>query len=227
MNRATFDEEFEQFRTASIAAGIQAPRSEDRLPVLNEDTPTHTSKELCADYVLHCSWAARMLAKNKPRSHVDFGSYSYFSALCCHSVPAFAFMDIRPLGFEVPGMASGISDLTNLLFVDGGLPSISCLHVIEHVGLGRYGDTLDPLGHIKAAKELVRVLAVGGKLLIVLPMCKEPRVVFNAHRILSLPNVIDMFAPCRITDSTYLYNEKFHAAPPQTGEFTGCFEFTK
>ena len=52
----------------------------------------------------------------------------------------------------------------------------------EHIGLGRYGDPLDPLGTRKAAAELQRVLAPGGQLLFSLPVGR-PRVEFNAHRV--------------------------------------------
>src|ERR1035437_9128085 len=62
------------------------------------------------------------------------------------------------------------------------LVSVSCLHVAEHIGLGRYGDPIDPLGTNKALLELQRVLAPGGVLLFSMPVGRE-RVEFNAQRI--------------------------------------------
>lgn len=56
------------------------------------------------------------------------------------------------------------------------------MHVIEHIGLGRYGDPLDPIGDRRAVGELVRVLASGGNLLVAVPV-GIGRVMFNAHRI--------------------------------------------
>jgi SAM-dependent methyltransferase len=73
-------------------------------------------------------------------------------------------------------------NLLALPFADASIGSLSCLHVAEHVGLGRYGDPLDPLGTRKAAAELARVLAPGGDLYVALPVGR-PRVCFNAHRI--------------------------------------------
>src|SRR2546430_15650029 len=67
-------------------------------------------------------------------------------------------------------------------FGDLELSSVSCLHVAEHIGLGRYGDAIDPLGTRKAIGELARVLAVDGRLYFALPVGR-PRGVFNAHRI--------------------------------------------
>ena len=40
------------------------------------------------------------------------------------------------------------------------------MHVVEHIGLGRYGDQVDPDGDLMAMKELERVTAKLGKLLL-------------------------------------------------------------
>jgi SAM-dependent methyltransferase len=79
-----------------------------------------------------------------------------------------------------------------LPFEDGAVKSLSCMHVIEHVGLGRYGDPLDFEGDLKAIQELVRVLKPGGHLLFVSPVGR-PRLMFNAHRIYSFEEIISYF----------------------------------
>ena len=66
------------------------------------------------------------------------------------------------------------------------------MHVVEHVGLGRYGDPLDPDGDLKAMAELQRVLAAGGSLLFVVPVGK-PKIMFNAHRIYSYEQILSYF----------------------------------
>jgi hypothetical protein len=66
------------------------------------------------------------------------------------------------------------------------------MHVIEHIGLSRYGDPLDPNGDIKAVNELKRVVSIGGNLLLVVPV-GSPRVMFNAHRIYSFAQICDLF----------------------------------
>ena len=66
------------------------------------------------------------------------------------------------------------------------------MHVVEHVGLGRYGDPIDPDGDLKAVAELKRVLAPGGSLLFVVPTGR-PRLQFNAHRIYAYRQVMDAF----------------------------------
>ena len=56
------------------------------------------------------------------------------------------------------------------------------MHVVEHVGLARYGDALDPAGSAKALHELERVVAPGGRLLLAIPVGRQ-RTFFNAHRV--------------------------------------------
>ena len=74
-------------------------------------------------------------------------------------------------------------------FADGSVRSLSSLHVIEHIGLGRYGDRLDPEGWRSALGELARVLAPGGRLYLSTPVGRE-RVCFNAHRVFSPMTIV-------------------------------------
>ncbi|MGL4514097.1 MAG: DUF268 domain-containing protein [Lacipirellulaceae bacterium] len=87
----------------------------------------------------------------------------------------------------------------SLPFETNSIVSLSCLHVLEHVGLGRYGDPLDPNGDRLAAAELSRVLAIGGTLLVVVPVGR-PRVCFNAHRVYSAEMVRGLFESLTLTD---------------------------
>ena len=72
--------------------------------------------------------------------------------------------------------------ILSLPFKDGELSSISSLHVVEHIGLGRYGVPLDPRGDRKAVRELACVVAPDGHRYIGVPVGRQ-RVCFNVHRI--------------------------------------------
>jgi SAM-dependent methyltransferase len=157
------------------------PQLADRLPTSSFDR----------HYFYQDVWAAQRIAELGPQSHVDIGSrVDYVGFLT--SITKVTFVDIRPLEAEVEGLQSLAASILDLPFDDGSLRSISCLHVAEHIGLGRYGDPLDPDGTRKAAAELQRVLAPAGQLLFSGPV-GMPRVCFNAHRIHSPTQVLAMF----------------------------------
>lgn len=142
-------------------------------------------------YTYHPAWAARIIARLKPSKHIDISSILHFSTLVSAFVPV-EFYDYRPAEVQLQNLKCKKGDLLALPFPDNSVESISCMHTVEHVGLGRYGDTRDPEGDIKAARELGRVVRKGGNLLFVIPIGK-PRICFNAHRIYSYDQVISLF----------------------------------
>lgn len=143
-------------------------------------------------YVYHTAWAARKLAEYMPEKHIDISSYTYFSTVASAFVPI-DFYDYRPASIDISNLNTLKGDITSLSFDDASVESISCMHVIEHIGLGRYGDPLDPDADLLAFRELNRVLAPGGALLFVVPIGGCPRVVFNAHRIYTYDQVMTLF----------------------------------
>jgi SAM-dependent methyltransferase len=144
-------------------------------------------------YVFHTAWASRILAKTRPQIHTDISSSLFFVTNASAFVPI-RFFDYRPANIQLPGLSSEVADLCSLPFADRSVDSLSCMHVVEHVGLGRYGDPIDYDGDLKAVAELQRVLAQGGQLLFVVPIGAKARIQFNAHRIYTHRQVIDMFS---------------------------------
>ncbi|MBX7190671.1 MAG: DUF268 domain-containing protein [Sandaracinaceae bacterium] len=134
-------------------------------------------------------WAARQVFRSGVDDHVDVGSrVDGFVAHCASFAPV-TYVDIRPFGTPVEGIQCVSGSVLALPFADRTLRSLSCLHVIEHVGLGRYGDPLEPEGSRLAMKELARVVAPGGSLYLGVPIGRE-RVCFNAHRVLAPATVL-------------------------------------
>jgi hypothetical protein len=109
------------------------------------------------------------------------------------------------------------------------------MHVLEHVGLGRYGDTLDYDGDLRAARELARVTAPGGHLIVVVPMGGEARIQFNAHRIYTYAQLVAMFPGMRVEEFALIPDVTpggliRHAKPEladQQRYGCGCFLFRK
>lgn len=161
----------------------------DRYPCLRDKT---TMTNFDTHYIYHQAWAARVLASTKPKKHIDISSTLNF----CVTVSAFIpvdFYDYRPAHLvNLSNLKSKRGDLTALPFEDNSVESISCMHTIEHIGLGRYGDPLDSNGDLKAIHELKRVTAQGGNLLFVVPI-GQPKLMFNAHRIYSYDQIVSYF----------------------------------
>lgn len=232
MNRAKFDQQWQAFLRLSRVDGRYQPNPGHHEVILNEDTPT-TGFDF--GYTMHCGWATRRLVESNPESHADFGSYVYYASVASAFVRNFTFYDIRPANIPLPGLSCGAADLTHLHFEDNSLPSMSCLHVLEHIGLGRYGDALDAAGDIKAAKELVRVLKPGGQLLYVAPLHAQPHVCFNAHRFYNYTMVRKLFTGLELKEFTLIGNggrqEMEEHAPVDRlvsgNGVNGCFWFVK
>lgn len=207
-----------------------------RMPVRLSDTyPCLTDRlkqtPFDAHYTYHPAWAARILAQTRPSEHIDISSILYFGTMLSAFIPV-KFYDYRPAAINLSGYQSGFADLLQLPFPDGSVESISCMHTIEHIGLGRYGDPLDPEGDLKAIAELIRVLKPGGDLLFVTPVGRS-RIEFNAHRIYSYEQIVSYFPPLQVQDFSLVDdNGRFisSASPAlvagqQYG--CGCFWFRK
>lgn len=143
-------------------------------------------------YFFQDIWAARLIAENDSASHVDVGSRVDLVGFLTAVKDEVSYVDIRPLEAPIEGLRSVKGSVLDLPFADRSLPSVSCLHVAEHIGLGRYGDPLDPQGSRRAAAELQRVLAPGGQLLFSGPVGR-PLVAFNAHRVHHPDEIVAMF----------------------------------
>ena len=111
------------------------------------------------------------------------------------------------------------------------------MHTVEHVGLGRYGEPMDPDGDLKAMVELKRVLAVGGSLLFVVPMGRNARIRFNANRTYTYEQIMEYFAELELKQFAYIRQTYIGIgtlvidAPPkltkEDEEGCGCFLFRK
>ena len=185
-------------------------RLRDAFPQLGDRL---TTSPFDRHYFFQDIWAARRVAELAPERHVDVGSrvdYVGFLTTICETI----FIDIRPLPARLERLQSLAGSILALPLADASVSSLSCLHVAEHIGLGRYGDTLDPLGTRRAAAELQRVLAPGGQLLFSLPVGR-PRVCFNAHRIHDPREIPTMFPELSLIEFSGIDDDgEFHRDRP-------------
>lgn len=182
-------------------------------------------------YLYQGAWLARRLSVTRPPLHVDVGSSVAMISVLSAEVPI-AFLDYRPLPVHLPGLQCIGGTVTQLPFSSESIASLSSLHVIEHIGLGRYGDPLNPQGSRQAVSEFDRVLKPGGRLFLSVPVGRE-RICFNAHRVLS-PCTIKSFVPGLRLDSFSLVDDAGRFQERVTVEAAadleygcGLFEFVK
>lgn len=138
---------------------------------------------------------AQRIFREQPLRHVDVGSrIDGFVAHVASFRPVEVF-DIRPVNSDIPGVVFKQADLMSTDSVaalcagnEGYCDSLSCLHAIEHFGLGRYGDPVNPSGYRLGIENLSKLLLPGGRLYLSTPIGSQ-RVEFNANWVFN-PNTI-------------------------------------
>lgn len=182
-------------------------------------------------YVYQDMWALKRIYLSKTKEHFDIGSNIEFAtSLSVHT--KVNFIDIRPPKIQIKNFTSIAGDILDLPLKSGSVNSLSCLHVAEHIGLGRYGDRLDTKGTEKACRELSRILSKNGKLYFSLPVGK-PRLCFNAHRVHRPKQIIKYFNNLKliefsgITDQGEYLENIDPEALEQSNYACGLFLFTK
>lgn len=153
---------------------------------------------------------AQKIFKAKPIKHVDCGSRVDGFVAHIASFRKIEILDIRKL-----------DDIghDNITFIQANLmqdnpqlhnitDSLSCLHALEHFGLGRYGDEINPKGHIIGFNNLINLLTSGGTLYISFPISPTPKVYFNAHRFFNPSEILgwDKLDRLKLLQFDYLKN---------------------
>ena len=136
--------------------------------------------------------ARRIFARN-PSRHTDVGSRIDGFVAHVASFRPLRVLDIRALTEKIPNVTFDQCDLMVDLSpaMTGSCDSLSCLHALEHFGLGRYGDPIQPDGHEVALRNLARLLEPGGWFYLSVPIGPQ-RIEFNAHRVFGLRHLLDL-----------------------------------
>ena len=143
-----------------------------------------------SEYFWQDLYVARQIAQAKPGTHVDVGSRVDGFVAHVASFRAIEVMDIRPITAKVPGVVFRQVDLMKLpAHFQSYCDSLSCLHALEHFGLGRYGDAIQPRGYEDGLRNLARMLLPGGTLYLSLPV-GQSRVLFNSHRVFDPAHIV-------------------------------------
>lgn len=182
-----FKNDYKKFK--SLTNDVEFPIS-DSFPILSErgesagTTKTH--------YFVQDLYVAQKLFDNNPQKHVDIGSRIDGFVAHVASFRKIELLDIRKMESNIKNVSFKQADLMD----SGNLPidycdSISSLHALEHFGLGRYGDPIDPEGHIKGFNNITKILKSGGIFYFSVPMGRQ-RIEFNAHRVFGMPYLLKL-----------------------------------
>lgn len=126
---------------------------------------------------------AQRIFQKVPDKHVDIGSRVETFVAHVATFRLIEVLDIRELVSKTKNIIFRQCDFTKLpIDLVEYCDSVSCLHALEHFGLGRYGDQLDINGHLRGFDSLYKILKPGGILYLSFPIGTE-RIEFNAHRV--------------------------------------------
>jgi hypothetical protein len=143
----------------------------------------------CGHYFYQDLLVAQKIFRKQPKKHVDFGSRVDGFVAHVASFRELEVLDYRELSAEIPNVRFQRCDLLQLpLELHECCDSLSSLHVLEHVGLGRYGEPIDLYGHVKALENLAKMVESGGTLYLSVPFGIE-RIEYNAHRVFGLRTI--------------------------------------
>jgi hypothetical protein len=150
-------------------------------------------------------YVARKIFEANPMRHVDVGSRIDGFVAHVASYREIEIIDIRNITSKSKNIKFMQADLMSDQFhFSEKTPSLSCLHAIEHFGLGRYGDPMDLDGHKKGIKNLVSCLSERGTLYLSTPIGR-PRIEFNAHRVFDIHYLMEIFSSLHLNLKSFSY----------------------
>lgn len=207
---------------------------DDQYPIL---TDKYSFAGEMGRYFWQDLWGARKIELRNPERHYDIGSrIDGFILSLLSQNRKISLIDIRPIEGELPdNLSVTLANATDLEGIsDETIDSISALCSIEHFGLGRYGDPIDPDAWFKCICAIQKKTMIGGHIYISVPVGQE-RLEFNAHRIFAPKTIIESFNSCHlvefsITDGTGIKKDadlEEYGKGGERGTVYGLFEFSK
>jgi len=154
-------------------------------------------------------YVAQQVFRNKPVRHLDIGSRTDGFVAHIATFRSIDIVDIREIKSKFFNINYRQSDMMNPApSLYNQYDSVSCLHAIEHFGLGRYGDPLDLNGHIKAIENIYHILQPNGLFYFSTPIGPQ-RIEFNAHRVFDIGYLLQLFeGKFRVESFSYIDDGK-------------------
>ena len=197
-------EDYKKFK-ALLGDNLEFPIIDSNPQLCDKDANCAT---LPAHYFLQDLTIAQKIHNKNPKKHVDIGSRIDGFVSHVASFREIEVLDIRPLDMQIPNVRFKQVDIMD----EQHLPknycdSLSCLHAIEHFGLGRYGDPIDPYGHVKGFHNMTQILQPRGTMYLSAPIGPQ-HIEFNAHRVFNLGYLVQMIDPLYTIKSFSYINDQ-------------------
>lgn len=152
------------------------------------------SGAIATEYFAQDLFVAQSIFQANPLTHVDIGSRIDGFVAHVATFRRVQVLDIRPNTAQIENIDFVCANLMSPPdALVGSVDSLSCLHTLEHFGLGRYGDPLDPAGPTIGLRHMAALVAEGGTFYLSVPVGRA-RVAFNAHRIFDPRALMDTAA---------------------------------
>ena len=189
------------------------------------------------NYFFQDLWAAKKIIKSGTKMHFDIGSRidGFIAHLLAADIDV-TMIDVREFPSKVERLHTILDDATTLHQIpDNSIRSMSALCSLEHFGLGRYGDPINPEGCFECFYNIQKKMKRGGELYISVPVGME-RVEFNAHRIFYASTIVENFSSLCLrefscaTEEKIEYNVDIHKYDYELcsrGNIYGLFHFIK
>ncbi len=178
----------------------------DKLPCLTDYMEGAGSID--SHYLYQDIYVAGKVHKSGVEHIYDIGSRidGYISHLLSMGIKV-TMIDIRPLPNKIENLDFVQGNATDLSGIeDESIHNLSCLHALEHFGLGRYGDPIDYKGWEKGLDSMIRVLKKGGYFYLSVPVGRREYVMFNAHRIFSPKTIVDRANGIELQEFTFFHD---------------------
>lgn len=138
-------------------------------------------------------YVAKKIFQKNPVKHIDIGSRVDGFIAHLATFREVVIIDIREISSEVENIEFQQLDMMNVNHENYEIcDSISCLHALEHFGLGRYGDPIDIDGHVKGFQNIAKLLKPGGTFYFSTPIGPE-RIEFNNQRVFDLTTILNLY----------------------------------
>ena len=186
-------------------------QEDDMWPVIGDK---YAENGVMGNYFWQDLWAANKIIKSGVKEHYDIGSRvdGFIAHLLAADIKV-NVIDIRPFPAEVDNLYTIVDDATTLnQFEENSIDSMSALCSLEHFGLGRYGDPINPEACFMCFEQIQRKMKPGGNLFLSLPVGRE-RVEFNAHRVFYAETVKECFSKMQLLEFSCTAEGKIEYSP--------------